>query len=69
MCVERTQSKAFEEAAGEGQAYKAAGSVAGELRGLLEGSTRTNPRKGGAGVVQCILAIPQACVQFVQSNS
>jgi len=62
------QTKAFEEAAGEGQAYKAAGNVAGELRGLLEGSILTNPRKGGVGVVQCILAIPQVRVQQAKSD-
>lgn len=53
------QTKAFEDAAGEGQAYKAAASVAGEMKGLLEGSSRVNPRKGGAGAVRSILAVPQ----------
>ena len=43
----------------EGQAYKAAAKVAGDLRGFLEGSTQVNPRKGGAGTVACIRGVPQ----------
>lgn len=56
------QTKAFDEGAGDGEAEKAAGSVAGELRGLLEGSSRINPRKGGAGSPLCVLAVPQVCM-------
>lgn len=59
VSVQCAQTKAFEDAACEGQAYKATASVAGELRGLLEGSSRTNPRKGGAGTVRSILTVPQ----------
>ncbi len=53
------QTKAFEDLMGEGQACKATASVAGDLRGLLEGSSRINPRKGGAGAIRCILTMPQ----------
>ena len=57
------QTKAFEEAAGEGQAYKAAARVAGDLRGMLEGSTLINARNSSSGIAPCMANVPQARLQ------
>lgn len=55
------QTRSFEDAAGEGQAYAASRKVASELRGMLEGSAQINARKGGAGAPACITCVPQVC--------
>ncbi len=55
------QTKCYEDVAGEGPAYAASGKVAGELRGMLEGSAQTNARKGGVGAPACISCVPQVC--------
>jgi hypothetical protein len=53
------QTHAFEPESAEAQPYKAALEVAGALMGLLAGSQRVNPKKGGAGAPVCVSSIPQ----------
>lgn len=53
------QTVAFEPEAAEAAPYKAAVAVAAELAGTLEGTQRANPKKGGAGSLQELNAVPQ----------
>jgi len=55
----RAQVRALGEAEGGGRSAAAA-DAATDVRGLLEGSTRINARRGGAGVLPCVLRVPQA---------
>ena len=56
------QTTAFEPELAEALPYKAAVSVAAELAGLLEGSSRVKPRRGGPGNLRELDAVPQACM-------
>jgi histidine ammonia-lyase len=67
MCLD-VQVKVFEEVAGDAQAYRVAASVASDLRGLLEGSSRVSPRKGGVGTPHSILAVPQVTSAVLHSQ-
>lgn len=55
----RAQVRALGEAEGGGRSAAAA-DAATDVRGLLEGSTRINARRGGAGALPCVLRVPQA---------
>ncbi|KAK9824587.1 hypothetical protein WJX72_011519 [[Myrmecia] bisecta] len=51
--------KAFEPDVAETMPYKGAVQAAADVRGLLEGSRQVNPRKGGAGLLDSIVRVPQ----------
>ena len=59
QCKAFVQVKSFE-AEGSEQHFREAALVSADLRGLLDGSTRVNARKGGVGAVACILDVPRA---------
>ena len=54
------QTAAFEPDIAEALPYKPAVMVAAEMAGLLEGSSRVKPRRGGAGHLRDLDAVPQA---------
>ncbi len=54
------QTAAFEPDVAEALPYKPAVAVAAEMAGLLEGSSRVKPRRGGAGHLRDLDAVPQA---------
>ena len=56
----RVQTAAFEPDVAEALPYKPAVAVAAEMAGLLEGSSRVRPRRGGAGHLRDLDAVPQA---------
>jgi hypothetical protein len=53
------QTAAFEPEAAEAAPYKAAVATAAELAGILDGTQRANPKKGGAGSLRELNAVPQ----------
>ncbi len=53
------QTAAFEPELAEAHPYKASVAVASDLAGLLEGSSRVNPRRNGAGNLHELSAVPQ----------
>ncbi len=61
VTCEYVQTAAFESDVAEALPYKPAVAVAAELAGLLEGSSRVKPRRGGAGHLRDLDAVPQAC--------
>jgi len=53
------QTAAFEPEAAEAAPYKSAVAAAAEVVGILEGTGRANPKKGGAGSLPELNAVPQ----------
>ena len=53
------QTKSFEEESRESQGNKSVASAASDLKGLLEGSSRINDKKAGAGALFCITSVPK----------
>ena len=62
VCVQTT---AFEPELAEALPYKAAIAVAAEMVGLLEGSSRVKPRRGVAGSLRELDAVPQVCCHAI----